>query len=328
MEVVKNIQNLQDRISAVITVGNFDGVHQGHRAIIDPLVAEAKRLNVKSVLMTFAPSSKEFFAKEKDIKLITTIDEKQKLFSDLGIDILIIQKFDSEFSKLSSNDFIEQILLKKIDVKECILGSTHTFGNNNNGNFKSLNELGKKHNFDIKVVDIVKKNGYNTSSTNLRTLLATGEIDNANKILGREYSIRGQVISGKQIGRNLGFPTVNLKPISAKKLIPKVGVYCVEISDENNRYNGMCNIGYNPTFNGNRLSIEINIINREFQSIGNDEIELKFYSRIRDEEKFKNEEELIEQLKRDKENCEKYFINKKNQISRYSEKRRLNDNIN
>ena len=312
MEIIRNINNLKNKVAAVVTVGNFDGIHLGHQEIINSLLEESKRLNVKSILITFNPSSKEFFGNNKDdVKLITTLNEKKKILSDTKLDLLVVQDFNKEFSKVSSKDFIEKILLKYIDIKKIILGSTHTFGKNNDGNATLLNELSKKHGFGIKVVEKLKNNDYNISSTNLRRLFATGEIDKVNYILGRKYTMKGKIISGKQRGRNLGFPTLNLKPISSKKVIPKIGAYCVEVSINNDIYNGMCNIGYSPTFNDKDLSIEIHIIDDSIKNISSEEIEIKFHSWLRNEKKFGNEEKLIEQLKKDKSDCERYFIQRK-----------------
>ncbi len=317
MEIINNINNIKNKVAAVVTVGNFDGIHLGHQKVIDSLLEESKRLDAKSILITFNPSPKEFFRSEKkDMKLITTLNEKKKILSETKLDMLIIQLFNKEFAEKSPKDFIEKIILKYIDVKEIILGSTHTFGKNNDGDAKLLNELSRKHEFGIKVIDKLKNNGYNISSTNLRRLLATGEIDKMNYILGRKYALKGKIISGKQRGRNLGFPTLNLQPISSKKIIPKVGAYCVGISINNDvyNYNGMCNIGYNPTFNDKDLSVEVHSINGNIKNISGEEVEIKFHSWLRNENKFENEEKLIEQLKKDKSDCEKYFIQKNNPI--------------
>lgn len=312
MEIINNINNIKNKVAAVVAVGNFDGIHLGHQKVINSLLEESKRLNVKSILITFNPSPREFFQSEKeDMKLITTLNEKKKILSETKLDMFVIQSFNKEFAEVSSRDFIEKIILKYIDVKKIILGSTHTFGKNNDGNAKLLNKLSRKHQFGIKVIEKLENNGYNISSTNLRRLLATGEMDKVNYILGRKYTLKGKIISGKQRGRNLGFPTLNLEPISSQKIIPKIGAYCVEISINNDIYNGMCNVGYNPTFNDKGLSIEVHIINGNIKNINGEEIEIKFHSWLRNERIFKNEKKLIEQLKNDKSDCERYFIHRK-----------------
>ncbi len=312
MEIINNINNIKNKIPAVVTVGNFDGIHLGHKEVINSLLEESKRLNVKSILITFNPSSKEYFANDNnDVKLITTIEEKKKIFSNTKLDMLVIQKFNKEFAEISSKDFIENMLMKYIDVKEIVLGYSHTFGKNNDGDGKLLRKLSKINEFEIKVVEKIKNNDYNINSTNLRSLLATGEIEKVNNILGRNFILNGKVISGKQRGRNLGFPTINLEQTSSRKIIPKIGAYIVEVSINNIVYNGMCNIGYNPTFNGKELSIEVHIIDGDIKNIDSD-VAVKFHSWLRDEKKFENEEKLIEQLKNDKKKCEEYFFHKNN----------------
>jgi len=285
---------------AVVTLGIFDGVHHGHRLILNKLIEESKRLQGESVVITFWPHPRVVLGKTKSLRFLNTINEKLELLEAMGVDHLVKLPFTLEFSKIPACIFANDYLVNKIGVHTLVIGYNHQFGHKNEGGIQSLEECAAAHYFNIiKVPEHTLKNG-KVSSTTIRELLEKGEIKKANELLGYEYFLNGTVVSGKQIGRQLGFPTANIKPDGNYKLVPHDGVYAVRVEVDGKHYGGMVNIGYNPTIDENlNKTIEVNIFELN-KAIYNKPIKIIFVERLRSEMKFKDLEELTLQLNNDK----------------------------
>ena len=300
MRIIKNnITKITKSDFNIATIGSFDGIHIGHKKILQTLTKIAKKNNGKSILITFWPHPRYVLKKNNDFKLLTSLDEKIKLFEKNKIDILYIVDFSLKFSKVSANKFIENILLEKLKINCLLIGYNNNFGKNREGNIRYLEENNKK--FDIDIISIPKQSveKISISSTKIREYLNNGKINSANRLLGRKYSINGKVVRGNGIGRKINFPTANIEIDEPKKLLPKSGVYAVEVILNKKIYLGMLNIGYNPTIKNEKKSIEVNIF--EFsEDIYNNKISINFIRRIRNEKKFKNLNELKKQLIKDK----------------------------
>ena len=300
MRIIKNnITKIPKSDFNIATIGSFDGIHIGHKKILQTLTKIAKKNNGKSILITFWPHPRYVLKKNNDFKLLTSLDEKIKLFEKNKIDILYIIDFSLKFSKVSANKFIENILLEKLKINCLLIGYNNNFGRNREGNIRYLEENKKK--FDIDIISIPKQSvdKISISSTKIREYLNNGKINSANRLLGRKYSINGKIVKGNGIGRKINFPTANIEIDEPKKLLPKSGVYAVEVILNRKIYLGMLNIGYNPTIKNEKKSIEVNIF--EFsEDIYNNKISINFIRRIRNEKKFKNLNELKKQLIKDK----------------------------
>jgi riboflavin kinase/FMN adenylyltransferase len=291
--------NEKDR-GCAITIGSFDGLHVGHFKIIDELLKAAKSVNGKSVLLTFEPHPRQVLSKDLDLKILTTLEEKKFILEKAGLDILIVQKFTREFSQMTSDEFIQKILVDDIGASHIVVGHDHKFGRDRLGDAEKLKELGRKYNFEVTSVDAENIDGIVISSTKIRNALFDGEIEKANLFLGRHYSFGGIVVKGAQRGRTLGFPTANIKLFNPRKAVPKRGVYAVQCRCRNQRLKGVMNIGVRPTFeNRTELVIEVHMFNFN-EDIYGEEMSVEFIKRIRDEKKFGSREELIHQIEKDK----------------------------
>ncbi len=286
----------------VVTIGTFDGVHLGHQKVILRLKEIAKKHNGETVIFTFYPHPRLVTSpNETNLRLLTTLEEKTKLFEKFGIDHLVVFPFNEAFSKLSYTNFVEKILVEKMKTHCLVVGYDHKFGKNREGGFEYLKNCAERFNFEIERLNVLSVDEENVSSTKIREALQSGEIKKANHYFGYEYTLHGTIVSGKQLGRKLGFPTANIETSDKHKIIPGYGVYAVKVIVNNQYYNGMLNIGTRPTFNRNadNRSIEVNIF--DFSGdIYKQEITLIFVDKIRDEQKFAGVEMLIKQLKKDK----------------------------
>lgn len=285
----------------VITVGAFDGVHKGHVEILNLVRNYALKINGESIVVTFWPHPRLVLNHDESIRLLNTLDEKLSLFANAGIDHVVVIPFTEEFSELSSNQFIEEIMVKKLNVNHLIVGFNHHFGKGREGNFETMKEHAGHFGFTIEKLDAQMVENEKVSSTLIRKALNEGDIELANKCLGYHYSITGKVLEGKKIGRTIGFPTANVLINEAFKLVPKVGVYAVIVSVDGRQYPGMLNIGYNPTIDSSnvKLSIEVHLINFA-DNLYDKEITLIFQKRVRDEVKFEGLDHLKKQLNADK----------------------------
>lgn len=288
-----------------MTSGTFDGVHVGHKTIIEHIQSIAKDFNGETVLLTFHPHPRLVLNKESDLKLLSTIDERIELLEAAGVDHLIIIPFDKAFSQLSSVDFIKDILIEKVGTKKLVIGYDHHFGRNREGSFEHLIEFGSVYGFEVEEIPALDVDNVHVSSTKIRSALLSGDVDLASKFLGHPYSITGNVVRGDQIGRSMGFPTANIQIDDEYKLIPKEGVYAVEVEVDAEVYNGMLNIGTRPTVSkGDKLTIEVHLFGFN-QDLYNNSLKVKFYKRIRNEVGFDSVEKLKSQLEQDLIDCKK-----------------------
>ncbi len=293
----------------VLTIGVFDGVHQGHRKVLDRLKEIAKEKNGESVVLTLWPHPRIVLDKDiESLRLLNNIEEKKLLLSKTGIDHLIIIPFTKEFSELSACEFIEKYLVKKIKVNHLVVGYNHQFGKDRKAGFEFLNQCAKQFGFSIEKLDAKLVEQDTVSSTKIRNFLTSGDLKIANNYLGYEYFISGHVIEGNQIGRKIGFPTANIKIPEPYKQVPKDGVYAVRVKLNGDSYFGMLNIGSRPTIQPELISIniEVHILNFD-QKIYNQTVTVSFVKRIRDEKKFNGLEELALQLEKDKKEVLKIF---------------------
>lgn len=288
--------------NTVVTVGTFDGVHEGHRALMETVVEKAKKRKARSVVITFDPHPRSIIqSKGKSIRLLTSLQERAEILEVMGIDVLCVIPFTRDFSLLSSEEFVKDIINKNIGIGEFVIGYDHHFGKDRSGTIETLENLGPELDFNVYVVSKKEMGERTISSTAIRKeLQENGNIESATKLLGRPYLLNGVVIHGDERGRELGFPTANLKPEHPDKIIPKNGIYAVKVRVDDGWYSGMMNIGIRPTFNGEAKSLEVNIFEFD-QMIYGKTIQVRFLGRIRDEKKFKGIEELKSQLKLDKE---------------------------
>jgi riboflavin kinase/FMN adenylyltransferase len=283
----------------IITIGTFDGVHIGHKKILQKVVAEAKKNNLTSAVLTFFPHPRFILNQNSDLKLLNTIEEKKALLNSTGLDALIIHPFDQEFANLSPEQFVKKILVDQLKISKIIIGYDHRFGKNRAADINDLIQFGTKYNFEVEQISAQELNEIAISSTKIRTALNEGNINLANNYLGYLYSFSGKVIKGKQIGRTIGFPTANIEILEPLKLLPKNGVYIVKCLINNQVVNGIMNIGNRPTVNGTSQSIEVHLLNFDKDIYGL-EITVKMIDFIRNEQKFENLDQLKSQIQKDK----------------------------
>ena len=300
MVTVQSISNYDKKHPTAITIGTFDGVHIGHRKILERLINDAKKTGLRSTVLTFFPHPRMVLQKDTEIRLLNTIQEKIKILDRIGLDYLIIHPFTLEFSRLSSTEFVRDILVNELKVKKIIIGYDHRFGRNRNANIQDLIAFGNTLNFEVEEIAAQEIDDVSVSSTKIRNAIMDGDMKTANAYLGYNYMLTGEVKKGKGLGRQLNFPTANLFIKEKYKLIPKNGVYVVKSILNDQIYYGMMNIGFNPTVDGTSKSIEIHFF--EFKSdIYGANIQVDILQRIRDEHKFNSLEELKTQLLKDKE---------------------------
>jgi len=286
----------------VVTLGIFDGVHLGHRMLLDHLLARSKEVNGESVVITFHPHPRLVLDKNPgNLSFLSTMEEKTNLLEKQGIDHLIVIEFTKQFSEITACDFVEGILAGKIRSRHLIVGHDHHFGHHGEGNFRTIQNCAQSMGFKVEQVEGLKTGGLAVSSSIIRDALLKGNLSDANNWLGYDYSISGSVIEGKRIGRIIGFPTANIKPADKFKLIPCKGVYAVETYVNNSRLKGMLSIGTNPTINktGGERSVEVNIFNFNGDIYGKN-IEVVFRYRLRDEIAFDNTVQLVRQMELDR----------------------------
>ncbi|MFQ3369515.1 MAG: riboflavin kinase/FMN adenylyltransferase [Flavobacteriaceae bacterium] len=297
--ITKDLKDYNSNSPSIITIGTFDGVHIGHKKIINQLTSTSSKEQLTSILLSFFPHPKMVLQNDRELKLINTITEKEELLNNLDLDYLIIKEFTKEFSRLSALEFVRDILVNKLNAKHIIIGYDHHFGRNRTANIEQLKEFGLL--YDFKVTEILAQdiNDIAISSTKIRKALINGEIQLANKFLGYDYFFNGNIVHGNSIGKTISFPTANIEVHESYKLVPKNGVYIVKTIIDKKLIFGMMNIGVNPTFDGTKQSIEIHFLNFN-KNIYNQNLTIYMISRIRDEKKFNSVEDLKTQLELDK----------------------------
>lgn len=301
MEIYQDIDGFHVQ-NPVVTIGSFDGVHLGHLEIIRRLHAIALRNQGESVVFTFYPHPRlVLFPEEKNLRLLTTLDEKKELLEKAGVQHLIVYPFTEAFSRLNYAEFVRDILIGKLRIKTLVVGYDHKFGKNREGSFELLQELSSIHHFTVEKLDVLLIDNINISSTRIRNALQKGEVEQANRYLGYRFRLHGTVIEGEKLGRRIQFPTANIQASDPHKIIPAYGVYAVYVSFEGKRYPGMMNIGTRPTVtNADNRSIEVHLIGFE-GDLYRKSLEMEFVQKIREEQKFRSIEELKSQLTRDRE---------------------------
>ena len=301
MIIIKDINNIIEPYkNAVITIGNFDGVHLGHQALFHSLIEKATALNGTSIAMTFEPHPIRVLKNNNHPPLITLYEQKAELIEKAGLDVLICIPFTREFAAISAKKFVEDILVKRIGIKAITVGEDYTFGKNREGNLDLLKTLGNQCGFEVIVIDelnISNTHPERISSTRIRELVMAGKVAESQKLLGRYYQIRGKVEIGRDRGgKLLGFPTANINLYD--ELSPKIGVYAVTVECKGGKFKGVANIGYSPTFDDHIFTVEAHILDFK-ENIYGQKIRVNFIDRLRDEKKFSNISELSEQIKKD-----------------------------
>lgn len=304
MKIVREFENYTENTPKVLSLGMFDGVHLGHISIINLLKSVAQENNLETAILTFWPHPRKVFNPNDEIKLLNTLNEKLNLLENANLDVVFLKSFDENFRNLTGEEFVRKILVEKLNVKYIIIGHDHVFGKNKSGNFELLQKLSKELDFKVQQLNAVKEGDSNISSTKIRNCLSNGNITGANKMLGYHYSVSGKVIDGKKLGRTIGYPTANIE-VDELKLLPKKGAYIVEVYVKNKFYKGMLSIGTNPTVNGEKLTVEVYILDFN-EDIYDEKITLKFRDFLHEEIKFESLEKLIERLDEDKKLTENY----------------------
>lgn len=299
MRIYHQISEFKSRCNPAATVGVFDGVHKGHLEIISRLSAIARKKNCESVIITFEPHPRLVLPHHAEVKLLQTLDEKLQSFEQAGVDVVLVIPFDRDFARITPHDFIKNVLVDSLKVSHVITGYDHFFGQNRQGDIDLLTQMGQQYNFTVDELPMVTVGSNSVSSSSVRRALLDGDVAQASSMLGYAYSINGEVVAGNKIGRNIGYPTANLKPNSDHKLVPGQGVYASLVSIKGLIYKGMTNIGYRPTIDADHLTIEVNIFDFN-QDIYNQVITLSFVERIRNERRFASLGELQLQLANDK----------------------------
>lgn len=299
MKVTYGLNNFKTISCAVATTGTFDGVHLGHRKILNQLVAKAKKVGGESVLLTFSPHPRTVLQPDVELELLSSENEKISLLEKTGIDHLIIHPFTREFSRTQSLDFVREFLVNKIGVKHLVIGYDHHFGRNREGSFDHLKEFGPIYGFEVEEIAAFDIDQVNVSSTKIRNALAEGNVELANMYLGAPYSISGRVIKGNQIGRTIGFPTANIECDFMQKLLPADGVYAGKLHVNGHTYNAMANLGSRPTIGSKQRKLEVHCIGTDIH-LYESEVRFELYKFLRGIEEFANLEALKKQLEVDK----------------------------
>ena len=302
MKVYQSIQDIKPIKRPVVTLGMFDGAHIGHQSILKQLNTIAQNIDGESVLITFNPHPRMVLQPNCDLKFLNTLQEKEEILRQFELEHLIIQEFTKDFSQVTSVEFVKNLLVDKIKIDTLVIGYDHHFGKNREGNFEQLQVLSKEFGFNLIQLEAIEENDVAVSSTKIRNALNEGNIEYANKALNYNYPLSGKVVHGDKIGRTLGFPTANLE-VDPNKLIPKDGVYAVDVFVDDTKHLGLLSIGFRETVTNSREHrVEVNILNFD-QDIYGKTIKLEFLGRLRDEEKFNSLDELISAMNQDKENA-------------------------
>lgn len=304
MLTIQNTQHFRIESPTIVTIGTFDGVHVGHQKILNRLKEIKESSGLKTVVLTFEPHPRKvLFPEQKDLKLISLVDEKLELLEKYGVDVAVVYPFSKAFSQLDSDLYIRDILLKQLQVKHLVIGYDHKFGKNRSGDINTLKAFAPQGGFLLEEIPPQDIDSIAISSSKIRKALEEGDIKMATEFLGHKFSLEGTVVKGKQLGRTLGYPTANIKVDDPDKLIPKIGVYFVEVNIDTFAGHGMMSIGLNPTTDSdNTVKLEVNIFNFNEDVYGKT-LKLKFVRRLRDEKKFANLTELKSALDKDKETC-------------------------
>jgi len=301
MKVITDVNTIKTPFhNAVVTIGNFDGVHKGHQAIFHQVIEKAEAISGTSVAVTFVPHPVKVLKKNNWPALITLHEQKIELISKTCLDVLVCIPFTKEFAAITADQFIKDLLIKRLGMKAIVIGKDYSFGKDRKGNIDFLKKCADELDFEVILTDWIPISHNQTdriSSTRVRKIVMAGNVDQAVNLLGRHYQIRGRVVSGRNRGgRLLGFPTANIN--LADELCPKTGVYAVTVECKQGKYKGVANIGYSPTFDDHIFTVEVHLLDFE-GDLYNHQIRVNFIKRIRDEQKFANIDELSKQITKD-----------------------------
>ncbi|MGC6479287.1 MAG: bifunctional riboflavin kinase/FAD synthetase [Flavobacteriaceae bacterium] len=306
MKVVHQLENYFSERKTVFTVGTYDGLHIGHQKILKKLVATAREKNLETVVLTFFPHPRQILQKDVDLKLIDTIDEKIDALAAIGIDTLIIHPFSVAFSRLSALEFTRNILVEQLNVAEIFMGYDHRFGRNRESNIDDLKALGETYRFRVHEIPAQDIQQIAVSSTKIRKAVSVGNWERVEQFLGRPFQLKGMVVKGQQLGRQLNFPTANLHIPETYKMIPPRGVYWVRTTWDQESCYGMMNIGTRPTLKSNQQTIEIHLFDFDGNLYGK-KLRVEILRNIREEKAFASLEALQEQLEKDASSCRKWM---------------------
>lgn len=306
MKIFNSIQEFSTTRQTIVTLGTFDGVHKGHKSILEKLKNSSKETGCESVVLTFFPHPRMVLQQADGLKLLNTMDEKAYLLELFGIDNLIIHPFSKEFSRLTAEEFVKDVLVDRLNTKKIIIGYDHRFGRNRTADINDLIRFGAEYGFEVAQISALEVEEVSVSSTKIRNALNEGLISKANRYLGYPYFITGTVTTGKQLGRTIGFPTANIKLTEDYKLVPAHGVYAVSAQINGTTVLGMMNIGTRPTVDGTTETIEVHFFDFA-QDIYGANLRISLHHRLRFEQKFAGIDALREQLDRDREAAKEYF---------------------
>lgn len=299
MKLFHSINDFQSTKKTILTLGTFDGVHIGHKKILERITQNTENGKYESLVLTFFPHPRMVLQEKSEIRLLNTIDEKIKLLEATGIENLVVHPFNESFSRLTAEEFVRTILVEKFQIQKIIIGHDHRFGRNRTANIDDLIAFGIEYGFEVEQISAEEIQDVSVSSTKIRKALNEGNMALANEYLGYSYFLNGTIVKGKQLGRTIGFPTANIHIEEDYKLIPKIGVYVVRAVVNNETVFGMMNIGFNPTVNGEKQTIEVHLFNFD-KDIYDQKIEVSLLHYIREEQKFSSVDALKAQLDQDK----------------------------
>ncbi len=302
LKIFNAIADFDTSKKTIVTLGTFDGVHIGHKKIIEKLLHNAKVSNCESLILTFFPHPRMVLQEKSEIRLLNTLDEKTQLLQKTGLDNLIIHPFDEAFSRLTAEEFVLEILVKKFNIHKIIIGHDHRFGRNRTADINDLMLFGNQYGFEVEQISAQEIDEVSVSSTKIRNALNDGQVALANQYLGYDYFLNGRVVEGKKLGRTIGYPTANIKISEDYKLLPKIGVYAVKSQLAGQTVFGMMNIGNNPTVGGTQLSIEVHFFDFDRDLYGQN-LEISIVAFLRNEQKFGSLDLLKVQLAEDKINA-------------------------
>ncbi len=301
MKIFHEFSEIERNENTFLTIGSFDGIHLGHREIVNRIIEKTSQHDGRSFLITFDPHPKRVLSKNYDVKVLTTLREKSFLLESLGIQNLLVIKFTKDFSLITAEDFITNYVIKSIGLKEIVVGHDHHFGKGRGGDETTLRRLGKEYNFEVSTVGAYKLNDKIISSSEIRQSLINGDVKLTASFLGRHYGFSGTVVKGDKRGRELGFPTANIRLDDEHKLLPALGVYAVEFIVENNKFSGLLSVGKRPTFYEDGVVIPEVFIYDFDKDIYGKFVTVNIIEMIRGEIKYNSASDLIEQMNKDKE---------------------------
>ena len=302
MKTIHGIENFPADEASIVTIGTFDGVHLGHQQILKQLIDTSRKSKLKSVLLTFFPHPRMVLQPDISMRLIQTIQEREKALQKTGLDYLVIHPFSTEFSRLSADDYVKQILVEQLNVRKVVVGYDHRFGRNRTASLEDMYHYADIHEFEVIEINAEKIESTAVSSTKIRKAIDEGNIELANTYLGHSFTIEGMVIDGDKRGRELSYPTANIDLQNPHKIVPKQGVYLVKSNLEDRIIYGMMNIGKKPTFNAAMPSIEVHFFDWNGNLYGQ-AVQVELLKWVREERKFNNVEELQTQIQADEQYC-------------------------